>query len=380
MRHTPLSYKRNRKLRIFSRKLVEATAAVWYNAAKPKGGRAMTFAEKLQAFRKRGGLSQEELAERLKVSRQSVSKWELCQAFPETAKLIELSRMMGVTVDELLKEEGGAAPPPNAPPNGSGRRGRAPWMPGLIRIACVLFVIAALLIAFRPWEDRSGKPSEPSAAPIWDIEPSAPAHTAGPPTAEPAPSATVPRMRELRAYYFDFARQYRLDYVPFYELGDAPTDSTEYLFFAFALNLDNWGEDKGIMSKEYVDETAMAYFGVTGLTHRSMWKGWDYDGERYTALPQGIKSLPICFLADYRTYEEGGTQRHEITLDFLDYSHGMEATPEEDAAARELIAAGNLGSFKVISREAFVYRENSNLNFGRPVFLAHTVVEPGDEG
>lgn len=257
-------------------------------------------------------------------------------------------------------------------------------MQGLIRIACVLFVAVVLLIAFRPWEDRGGKPSEPSAAPTEDVEPPAqspaPAQTAGSSAAEPAPSASVPRMQELRAYYFDFARQYRLDYVPFYELGSPPTDSTEYLFFAFALNLDNWGEDKGIMTKEYVDETAMAYFGVTGLTHRAMWKGWDYDGERYTALPQGIKSFPICALVEYRTYEEEGTQRHEITLDFLNYAHGMEATPEEDAAARELIAAGGLGSFTVLSRETFVYQESANLNFGKPVFLAHTLVETGDEG
>ncbi len=344
----------------------------------------MTFAEKLQVFRKGRGMSQEELAERLEVSRQSVSKWELGQAFPETAKLIELSRMMGVTVDELLKEEGSEAPPPDAPRDGSGRRRRASWMPGLItgliRIVCMLFVVVALLIAFRPWEDRSGELSGPSAAPTPDAGPSAPTGTDGPSTEEPAPSAAVPRMQELRAYYFDFARQYRLDYVPFFEQGGAPTDSTEYLFFAFALNLDNWGEDKGIMTREYVDEIAMAHFGVTGLTHRSMWKGWDYDGERYTALPQGVKSLPFCALADYRTYEEGGTQRHEITLDFLSYAHGMEATPEEEAAARELISAGDLGSFTVLSRETFVYQENANLNFGKPVFLAHTVTETGDEG
>jgi len=64
----------------------------------------MKFYEKMQTLRKEKGLSQEELAEMLQVSRQSVSKWESGQTFPETDKLVTLSEIFGVTVDSLLKD------------------------------------------------------------------------------------------------------------------------------------------------------------------------------------------------------------------------------------------------------------------------------------
>ena len=64
----------------------------------------MKFHEKIQNLRKEKGLSQEELAEMMQVSRQSVSKWESAQAYPETDKLIVLSEIFGVTIDSLLKD------------------------------------------------------------------------------------------------------------------------------------------------------------------------------------------------------------------------------------------------------------------------------------
>lgn len=63
----------------------------------------MEFAEKLIALRRSRELTQEQLAEQLNVSRQSVSKWETGQVIPEAGKLIELSRVFDVTVDYLLK-------------------------------------------------------------------------------------------------------------------------------------------------------------------------------------------------------------------------------------------------------------------------------------
>ena len=53
----------------------------------------MDLADKLQELRKQSGMSQEELAERLDVSRQAVSKWESGTAKPELAKLVELARI-----------------------------------------------------------------------------------------------------------------------------------------------------------------------------------------------------------------------------------------------------------------------------------------------
>jgi transcriptional regulator with XRE-family HTH domain len=64
----------------------------------------INFSEKIQNLRKEKNLSQEELGEKLDVSRQSVSKWESGLAMPEIEKLIILSEIFEVTTDYLLKE------------------------------------------------------------------------------------------------------------------------------------------------------------------------------------------------------------------------------------------------------------------------------------
>lgn len=63
----------------------------------------MDTAEKIMGLRKAHGMTQEQLAEKLEVSRQSISKWESGQAMPEADKLAALSGIFHVTVDYLLK-------------------------------------------------------------------------------------------------------------------------------------------------------------------------------------------------------------------------------------------------------------------------------------
>ena len=65
----------------------------------------MTFGEKLQALRKSRGWSQEQLAERIAVSRQAVSKWESGAAVADTENVVELSRLFGVSTDYLLHDD-----------------------------------------------------------------------------------------------------------------------------------------------------------------------------------------------------------------------------------------------------------------------------------
>ena len=65
----------------------------------------MIFADKLIALRKKAGWSQEELAEQLGVTRQSVSKWEGAQSVPDIDKILQMSRLFGVTTDYLLKDD-----------------------------------------------------------------------------------------------------------------------------------------------------------------------------------------------------------------------------------------------------------------------------------
>ena len=64
----------------------------------------MKFNEKLINLRKKAGLSQEELGYKLNVTRQTVSKWELGQTTPEMDKLIEISKIFNISVDELKND------------------------------------------------------------------------------------------------------------------------------------------------------------------------------------------------------------------------------------------------------------------------------------
>lgn len=65
----------------------------------------MILADKIMNLRKKAGWSQEELANQLNVTRQSVSKWESAQSIPDLDKVIQLSRIFEVSTDYLLKEE-----------------------------------------------------------------------------------------------------------------------------------------------------------------------------------------------------------------------------------------------------------------------------------
>ena len=65
----------------------------------------MSFGEKLQALRRENGLTQEDFATQMKVSRQAVSKWESSRGYPEIEKIIYICNRYGVTMDELFAEE-----------------------------------------------------------------------------------------------------------------------------------------------------------------------------------------------------------------------------------------------------------------------------------
>ena len=65
----------------------------------------MNIGKNLQFLRKMSRLTQEELAEKVDVSRQTISKWELDMAYPEMDKLIELCELFNCTMDQLVREE-----------------------------------------------------------------------------------------------------------------------------------------------------------------------------------------------------------------------------------------------------------------------------------
>ena len=73
----------------------------------------MNLSEKIQQLRKQNEISQEQLAEKLNVTRQAISKWETGECLPDIENILQLSDIFGVTVDYLLKDK----PTPEAHPN-----------------------------------------------------------------------------------------------------------------------------------------------------------------------------------------------------------------------------------------------------------------------
>ncbi|MBR0391710.1 MAG: helix-turn-helix transcriptional regulator [Oscillospiraceae bacterium] len=106
----------------------------------------MALSEKLYELRKKSGLSQEQLAEQLDVSRQAVSKWESGKAVPESDTLISISEYFNVTLDYLMKEDNSAASEPvagtknNQPIKNTGREKRILGM-----VACIGGIICLII-------------------------------------------------------------------------------------------------------------------------------------------------------------------------------------------------------------------------------------------
>ena len=92
----------------------------------------MTLSEKILYYRKAAGLSQEELAARVGVSRQAVSKWETGESTPELSKVVLLAQVFHITTDQLLSSQ---APQPNPPssPSPGGRLEAIPLLGRMVR-------------------------------------------------------------------------------------------------------------------------------------------------------------------------------------------------------------------------------------------------------
>lgn len=121
----------------------------------------MTLGEKIQELRRRSGMSQDLLAEKLEVSRQAVSKWERDEASPETDKIVRIAQVFGVSTDYLLLEAPSQSQsiPPQEQPRGRSAGDRIErfvrrhgYKAGyvMIGIGTLLCLIALLVMALLP--------------------------------------------------------------------------------------------------------------------------------------------------------------------------------------------------------------------------------------
>ena len=108
----------------------------------------MTFSEKMYALRKKSGLSQEQLAEQLNVSRQAISKWELGQSMPESDKIVAISSYFNVSLDYLMKETEETNDNNDRPANdvrqpAARKSGILQWLSGII--FCIVGIVSLIL-------------------------------------------------------------------------------------------------------------------------------------------------------------------------------------------------------------------------------------------
>ena len=120
----------------------------------------MILADKIIQLRKKNGWSQEELAEKMNVSRQAVSMWEGAQTTPDLEKLLQLSKLFGVTTDYLLKDELETEEYVDGTADEGVRRvtlaeanaylesrKRASWRIALATLLCIISIIPLLLLS-----------------------------------------------------------------------------------------------------------------------------------------------------------------------------------------------------------------------------------------
>jgi beta-lactamase regulating signal transducer with metallopeptidase domain len=174
------------------------------------------------------------------------------------------------------------------------------------------------------------------------------------------------------ASMFDFAIKYRLDYVPFFVEGNAPQSSSEYLFYAFAISLDNWGEDKGTMTKTYVENVIKTHFEVKDIVNEALEGGWNYDGKNYTAVPMGIKDKPIYVLTGLKVSTKDGRTVYEATMNNYGLADRSLISEEDLVRIKAEIIGGNYSSLGSFKRETFRYYFKDN---GEPVFIAHILTD-----
>lgn len=129
----------------------------------------MTLCEKLTQARKAAGLTQADVAAKLNVSRQAVSRWESGQSKPSTERLLALGVLYGVSIDQLLNTgnvEVPAAKTVSAPPEVASREAVIPekrrtraWLKYAAAALCGALLMLAILLMLKLPEDTHNEPT-----------------------------------------------------------------------------------------------------------------------------------------------------------------------------------------------------------------------------
>lgn len=113
------------------------------------------LSERIYKFRRKSGLSQEQLAEKIGVSRQAISKWESGTSTPELEKLLALSDCFSITLDELVKDEtanqgGQVKPPLKSRENKASKVAEMKVGIGLCLIGAICLILSGVMMVTSP--------------------------------------------------------------------------------------------------------------------------------------------------------------------------------------------------------------------------------------
>ena len=170
-----------------------------------------------------------------------------------------------------------------------------------------------------------------------------------------------------REEYFDFAQEYRLDYIPYFEDNNAPTDSSEYLMWAYTMDFP-WSITDKSMSTSYIEDMVDEYFKVAALEHHSLPECWEYKGDTYASLLTKVNPLPIVILRSYEELERDGKTVYQIELDFCDTKiYGTYPTQKQIKKIKKQIFFRVSLGLKVSHSDRYSFY----LEDGKPVFTSH---------
>jgi len=128
-----------------------------------------------------------------------------------------------------------------------------------------------------------------------------------------------PVAKNLSTWMFNLAIAHRFDYVPEFAEGKAPSESPDYLYYAFILDLKDWKAGNEFLTKEYVEKVITSHFPVRQVIHKSS-RDWTFDGRVYTVRPGSYNTEPVYGLKQYKSYRQNGRTIYDVVLAYYAFN------------------------------------------------------------
>ena len=176
----------------------------------------------------------------------------------------------------------------------------------------------------------------------------------------------LPVDETARAEWFDFADRWRLDILPVFSHGAAPTSASAYLYWMYEKG-GSAIKEQGYMSKEYVETEIKTHFEVKDVIHTARRSDYTFDGERYTPVPLGPPEELLVRLDSVLDEELGGKTIYYVQYCLMAYDKPLGSRDEWDRYRMEIVNGDTPDLHEVREYTLSFYMQD-----GEPVFLSHT--------